>query len=86
MAQLAHPNVVTVFEVGLFDDQLFVAMEYVRGETLRDWVEKQPRSWREIVDIMRAVGEGLYAAHRAEPSTATSNRRTCSSATMAALA
>ncbi len=65
MAQLAHPNVVTVFEVGVVDDQLFVAMEYIRGETLRGWVTQKPRTWREIVALMIDAGEGLAAAHRA---------------------
>src|SRR5262249_15275293 len=63
MAQLAHPNVVTVFEVGTIDDQLFVAMEYIRGATLRDWVTG--KTWRQIVELLLDVGEGLAAAHRA---------------------
>jgi len=65
MAQLAHPNVVTVFEVGDLGDRLFVAMEYVRGSTLRVWATETPRTWREIVDMMLLVGEGLIAAHKA---------------------
>jgi serine/threonine protein kinase/tetratricopeptide (TPR) repeat protein len=63
MAQLAHPNVVTVFEVGTVDDQLFVAMEFIRGRTLREWAAD--KTWRPIVDMMLDAGEGLAAAHRA---------------------
>src|SRR6185503_20910129 len=63
MAQLAHPNVVTVFEVGTVDDQLFVAMEYIRGATLRDWVAG--KRWSAIHALLLDVGEGLAAAHRA---------------------
>jgi hypothetical protein len=65
MARLAHPNVVTVFEVDRVDDQTFVAMELVEGLTLRRWLAEQPRSWREIVAIYIAAGRGLAAAHAA---------------------
>src|SRR5580704_15462985 len=37
MAKVSHPNVVAVYEVGSFREQIFVAMEYVRGGTLRAW-------------------------------------------------
>ncbi len=62
-ARLAHPNVVHVFEVGQQGDQVFMAMELVRGETLRAWQTKAQRSWAEIVAMYREVGEGLVAAH-----------------------
>jgi tetratricopeptide (TPR) repeat protein len=65
MAKLAHPNVVTVFEVGSVDDRLYVAMELVRGSTLRDWLAERRRSWREIVALLVDVGAGLAAAHAA---------------------
>ena len=62
MAQLDHPNVVTVFEVGTHDEQRFVAMEYVRGQTLRAWAAGKP--WRAVAEMLIEAGEGLYAAHR----------------------
>ena len=65
MAKLAHPNVVTVFEVATVDDRLYVAMEYVRGETLRGWLATAPRAWREIVEMLLDAGKGLAAAHAA---------------------
>jgi tetratricopeptide (TPR) repeat protein len=64
MAKLAHPNVVTVFEIGSFEDRLHVAMEYVRGGTLRDWLAKK-RSWQQVVAMVRETGTGLAAAHDA---------------------
>ncbi|NVB77904.1 MAG: serine/threonine protein kinase [Kofleriaceae bacterium] len=65
MAKLQHPNVVTVFEVGTFRDQLFLAMEYIAGSTLADWLKQPGRTQREIVDAFVAAGRGLAAAHRA---------------------
>ncbi|HEY5949921.1 MAG TPA: serine/threonine-protein kinase [Kofleriaceae bacterium] len=65
MAKLAHPNVVTVFEIGSVDDRLYVAMEYVRGETLRDWLTSKPRSWRSVIEMLLQSGAGLVAAHAA---------------------
>ncbi|HSN25108.1 MAG TPA: serine/threonine-protein kinase [Kofleriaceae bacterium] len=62
MAQLDHPNVVTVFEVGTHAEQRFVAMEYVRGQTLRAWAAGKP--WRAVAEMLIEAGEGLYAAHR----------------------
>jgi len=65
MAKLSHPNVATVYEVGEHDGQIFVAMELVRGQTLRAWCDTDDRSWREVLAIYRDVGRGLAAAHDA---------------------
>ncbi len=65
MAKLAHPNVVTVYEVASFEDRLYVAMEYVKGGTLGTWL-RTPRTWREVVELMVGAGQGLAAAHAAD--------------------
>jgi serine/threonine-protein kinase len=64
MARVSHPNVVTVYEAGVAGDQVFIAMEYVNGVTLRAYLAGQ-RTWREILDCFIAAGRGLAAAHRA---------------------
>src|SRR3954447_19350400 len=64
MARLNHPNVIAVHDVGTLDDQVFVAMELVDGGTLKGWL-KQPRTWREVVDVFLQAGRGLSAAHAA---------------------
>src|SRR6185436_13202185 len=64
MARLSHPNVVPVFDIGTHDDQLFVAMELVAGETLRAWAG-EPRPWRQVVRLFVKAGRGLVAAHAA---------------------
>ncbi|KIG14629.1 High-affnity carbon uptake protein Hat/HatR [Enhygromyxa salina] len=65
MARLSHPNVVTVYEVGSVDDELFVAMEYVKGHNLRDYLGQTSRTWAEILAVFMPAGEGLAAAHAA---------------------
>jgi tetratricopeptide (TPR) repeat protein len=65
LAKLSHPNVITVYEVGTFGEQVFIAMELVDGGTLGDWIHDHARSVPEIVDMFRRVGGGLAAAHAA---------------------
>jgi len=62
MARLSHPNVVAVYEVGSVDDAVFLAMEYVEGETLKEWMS-QEHDWREVVDTFTQAARGLQAAH-----------------------
>ncbi|MBK7077416.1 MAG: protein kinase [Myxococcales bacterium] len=63
LARLAHPNVVTIYEVGEHAQQPFVAMELIDGGTARAWGAARPRGWREVVDLYVAAGRGLAAAH-----------------------
>jgi anti-sigma factor RsiW len=65
MAQIAHPNVVRVYDVGTFEEKVYVVMEYVEGETLTAWLGR-PRGWREILDVFVAAARGLAAAHAAK--------------------
>lgn len=64
LAKLSHPNVVPVFDVGVYEEQVYLVMEWVRGKNLRAYC-KEPHSVREILRIYREAGEGLLAAHRA---------------------
>jgi tetratricopeptide (TPR) repeat protein len=64
MARLGHPNVVAVHEVGTIDNQVFLVMELVAGETFASWLETV-RPWREVVSAFLQAGEGLAAAHHA---------------------
>ncbi|MGE3545980.1 MAG: protein kinase, partial [Kofleriaceae bacterium] len=65
MARLAHPNVITVHEVGTANGRDYVAMEIVDGETLAEWLRVQRRTPAEIVEAFVAAGRGLAAAHAA---------------------
>jgi len=62
LAQLSHPNVVAVYDVGRTDGGVFVAMELVAGEAGDEWL-KQRRPWREIVRVFADAARGLAAAH-----------------------
>ncbi len=64
MAQLQHPNVVAVYDVGAFADQIFVAMELVDGVTLSAWM-KERHDVAAILDVFVQAGRGLVAAHAA---------------------
>jgi serine/threonine protein kinase len=63
MAQLSHPNVIAIFDVGTFSDDVFLAMEYLPGHTLRRWLAERGRTPRDIVTALVAAGRGLAAAH-----------------------
>lgn len=62
MAQLAHPNVVPVYDSGPFGNGIFIAMELVQGTTLDVW-GRQRRGWREVLRVFIEAGRGLEAAH-----------------------
>jgi tetratricopeptide (TPR) repeat protein len=65
LARVSHPNVVTVFEVGTFQDRVFVAMELVEGWTLREWLASAKRPWGEVLTVCVLAGKGVAAAHGA---------------------
>lgn len=65
MARVSHPNVIPIFDVGVWGDQVFLAMEIVDGGTLASWLKAKPRSWREVLERFLAAGQGLQAAHAA---------------------
>src|SRR5207302_8569371 len=63
MAKLNHPNVAHVYDVGGYQERVFVAMELVAGHTLRDWL-REPRQLPAVLDAFIQAGRGLDAAHQ----------------------
>ena len=65
LARLSHQNVISVFDIGTLDGQVFIAMEYIEGHTLKEWLSEKPRPWREVLAVFVQAGRGLAAAHAA---------------------
>lgn len=64
MARLSHPNIAAVYDVGTHDESVYIAMEFVDGPSLREWLS-EPRTFAEIRDTMLQAAAGLAAAHEA---------------------
>jgi formylglycine-generating enzyme required for sulfatase activity/predicted Ser/Thr protein kinase len=65
VARLRHPHIVTVYEAGEQDGQLYIAMEYLGGRTLAQVIEEEGSLLPErALSILRQVAEALDYAHR----------------------
>jgi eukaryotic-like serine/threonine-protein kinase len=62
---LNHPNIITIYEVGIEDERLFIATEFVDGETLRYKINAGELSYLEAIRITEQVADALAVAHEA---------------------
>src|SRR5262249_37666375 len=62
---LNHPNLVTIYDIGLVDDLHYIAMEFVAGETLRQHIDRSPMPVQQALDICGQVASALAIAHDA---------------------
>lgn len=63
-AQLRHPHIVPVYEVGRENDTLFIVSEFIRGVTLSDWLTGNTLSSAEVVQLCIPVVDALHHAHQ----------------------
>jgi len=63
-AQLKHPGIVTLYEIGHDEGEYYLVEEYVEGVTLADRMGREPVPFREAAEILTRVGEALDVAHR----------------------
>lgn len=63
-SSLNHPHIVTVYDAGEFEGRQYLVTEYIDGGTLRQWL-KQTRNWRQALELLTGVADGLAAAHGA---------------------
>src|SRR5262245_60723377 len=64
-SSLNHPHILTVFEAGEWEGRHYLVTEFLDGGTLKEWARAEPRTWRQIVDLLVGVADGLAAAHAA---------------------
>lgn len=62
---LNHPNIITIYEIGVVDSSSFISMEYVDGKTLREALQAGPLPARKAIQLAAQVAEGLAKAHEA---------------------
>ena len=63
LAKLSHPHVVAVHDVGTYAEGVYIAMEYVKGKTIREWLKQDTPNQKEIIGVLSKAGKGLVAAH-----------------------
>jgi len=62
-AQLKHPGIVSVHEVGREKDILYIVSDYVEGANLKEWLSSQRLSFREAGELIVKVAAALHHAH-----------------------
>lgn len=63
VSALNHPNILTIYEIGKFDELRFIATEFIKGKTLRDRLREEPISLLHAVEIAMQIAAALDAAH-----------------------
>jgi eukaryotic-like serine/threonine-protein kinase len=64
-SSLNHPHILTVHDAGEFEGRQYLVTELVDGGTLRDWTREAKRGWRQTIELLTGVADGLAAAHQA---------------------
>jgi len=63
-ASLNHPNISTIYSIEEVDDDVFIVMEYIEGQEVKDKIKADPISTDEAINIAVQIAEGLEAAHK----------------------
>ncbi len=63
VAQLEHPSIVKIYDIGIHDSTFYMAMEYLSGGSLRDRVKTEAFTPAAVLQMLRQLGTGLAYAH-----------------------
>jgi class 3 adenylate cyclase/tetratricopeptide (TPR) repeat protein len=63
LAQLRHPGIVTVFDVGVQDGVCYIVSDLLEGQSLDAWLRANAPSWQQAAGIVAAVADALAHAH-----------------------
>lgn len=63
LAQLKHPGIVTVYDVGIDNGRCYIVSEFLNGQSLREWLRENKPTWQEAVQISAALADALAHAH-----------------------
>src|SRR3984885_2755492 len=64
-SSLNHPHILTVYDAGEFEGRQYLVTEFVDGGTLKTWAGSGKRTWRQMIELLTGVADGLAAAHAA---------------------
>ena len=64
-SSLNHPHILTVHDAGEWGERQYLVTEFVDGGTLAEWARAEKRTWRQVVELLAGVADGLAAAHQA---------------------
>jgi eukaryotic-like serine/threonine-protein kinase len=64
-SSLNHPNIITIYEIGSNNEQLYIVTEYIKGETLRSLIERKALDLSSTLNIAEQIASALVTAHQA---------------------
>lgn len=62
-AQLRHPNIVRIHEVGKHENTLYIISDFIHGATLESWLKTKPITVSQTVEMAIKIAEALHHAH-----------------------
>jgi WD40 repeat protein len=62
-AQLRHPSIVSVYEVGRDGDTVFIASDFIEGANLKEWLSERPMTVREAAEFVAQIADAVQHAH-----------------------